>query len=122
MYSSIAHVGLIAAGILTMSSEGLTGSILQMFAHGVNAIGLFYVCFILMDRTQTNDIASLGGIRNLAPWLATTYFIVMLGSVALPLTNGFPGGVYAAFLLVQSKLGLESGSWLRGYPRRSLYV
>lgn len=97
-YSSIAHVGLIAAGILTMSSEGLTGSILQMFAHGVNAIGLFYVCSILMDRTQTNDIASLGGIRNLAPWFATIYFIVLLGSVALPLTNGFPG----EFMLLSS--------------------
>ena len=51
-YSSIAHVGLIAAGILTASTEGLTGSMLQMFAHGVNAIGLFYICAILMELQQ----------------------------------------------------------------------
>ena len=97
-YSSIAHVGLIAAGILTVSTEGLTGSMLQMFAHGVNAIGLFYICAILMERTQTNEIALLGGIRNIAPWFATTYFVVLLGSVALPLTNGFPG----EFMLLSS--------------------
>ncbi len=97
-YSSIAHVGLIAAGILTASTEGLTGSMLQMFAHGVNAIGLFYICAILMERTQTNEIAQLGGIRNIAPWFATTYFVVLLGSVALPLTNGFPG----EFMLLSS--------------------
>lgn len=97
-YSSIAHVGLIAAGILTVSTEGLMGSMLQMFAHGVNAIGLFYICAILMERTQTNEIAMLGGIRNIAPWFATTYFVVLLGSVALPLTNGFPG----EFMLLSS--------------------
>jgi NADH-quinone oxidoreductase subunit M len=97
-YSSIAHVGLIAAGILTMTPEGLNGSMLQMFAHGVNAVGLFYICAVLMDRTQTNEIAALGGIRNLAPWFATTYFVVLLGSVALPLTNGFPG----EFMLLSS--------------------
>ncbi|WP_373551736.1 NuoM family protein [Haliscomenobacter sp.] len=97
-YASIAHVGLIAAGILTVSMEGLMGSMLQMFAHGVNAIGLFYICAILMERTQTNEIAMLGGIRNIAPWFATTYFVVLLGSVALPLTNGFPG----EFMLLSS--------------------
>jgi NADH-quinone oxidoreductase subunit M len=97
-YSSIAHVGLIAAGILTMTPEGLNGSMLQMFAHGVNAVGLFYICAVLMDRTKTNEIAALGGIRNLAPWFATTYFVVLLGSVALPLTNGFPG----EFMLLSS--------------------
>jgi NADH-quinone oxidoreductase subunit M len=104
-YSSIAHVGLIAAGILTRSPEGLMGSMLQMFAHGINAIGLFYVCAILSERTQTNEISALGGIRNIAPWFATTYFVVLLGSVALPLTNGFPG----EFMLLSS---LAKQNWL----------
>ncbi|HOY16981.1 MAG TPA: NADH-quinone oxidoreductase subunit M [Haliscomenobacter sp.] len=104
-YSSIAHVGLIAAGILTMSTEGLMGSMLQMVAHGINAVGLFYICAILMERTQTNEIAALGGIRNIAPWFATTYFVVLLGSVALPLTNGFPG----EFMLLSSLFQLNWG-------------
>jgi NADH-quinone oxidoreductase subunit M len=90
-YASIAHVGLIAAGILTMSEGGLQGSLLQMLSHGINAVGLFYVCAILSERRGTNKISELGGIRKLAPWFATAYFVVLLGTVALPLTNGFVG-------------------------------
>ncbi len=104
-YASIAHVGLIAAGILTMTESGLQGSLLQMLSHGINAVGLFYVCAILSDRKGTNDIAALGGIRRLAPWFATAYFVVLLGTVALPLTNGFVG----EFLLLSA---LFQKSWV----------
>lgn len=90
-YSSIAHVGIIAAGVFSLSEQGLAGSLVQMVAHGVNAIGLFFVADILFNRTQTRELTSLGGIRTQAPQFATVFMIVMLGSVALPLTNGFIG-------------------------------
>jgi NADH-quinone oxidoreductase subunit M len=95
-YSSIAHVGLIAAGILSFNvtgggTEGLTGSIIQMFAHGVNVVGLFFIADILLKKTGTNEIGQMGGIRNVSPQFAALFLIVLLGSVALPLTNGFVG-------------------------------
>jgi NADH-quinone oxidoreductase subunit M len=76
-----------------------------MLAHGINAVGLFYVCHILQERTGTNDISALGGIRQLAPRFAAVYFIILLGTVALPLTNGFPG----EFMLLSA---LFSQNWL----------
>lgn len=95
-YSSIAHVGLIAAGILAFSpmkgnTEGITGAIVQMFSHGVNVVGLFLIADIIFSRMGTFEMAKLGGIRNVAPKFTTLFFIIMLGSVALPLTNGFVG-------------------------------
>ncbi len=90
-YSSIAHVGLISAGIFSLTVQGLQGGIMQMLAHGINVVGLFFVADILFNRTKTNEISKLGGIRNIAPWFATVFMIVMLGSVALPMTNGFIG-------------------------------
>ncbi len=90
-YSSIAHVGLISAGIFSLNLQGLQGGLMQMLAHGINVVGLFFVADILFNRTKTNEIAKLGGIRNVAPALATTFMIVLLGSVALPITNGFVG-------------------------------
>jgi NADH-quinone oxidoreductase subunit M len=95
-YSSIAHVGLISAGILsfnvhTGSTEGLTGAIVQMFAHGVNVVGLFFIADILLSKTGTREMSRLGGIRNVSPQFAAMFLIVLLGSVALPLTNGFVG-------------------------------
>ncbi len=90
-YSSIAHVGLISAGIFSMTVEGWQGAAIQMVAHGINVVGLFYIADIIASRTRTNDIASLGGIRSEAPQFALLFLIILLGSVALPLTNGFVG-------------------------------
>ena len=90
-YSSIAHVGLIAAGLFAVNEQSLQGAVIQMFAHGINVVGLFFIIDIIESRTGTRDIASLGGIINKAPKLGVLFVIIMLGSVALPLTNGFPG-------------------------------
>ncbi|MFN7313347.1 MAG: NuoM family protein [Bacteroidota bacterium] len=90
-YSSVAHVGLLSAGIFALNIEGLQGGVIQMFAHGINVVGLFFCADIIFNRTQTNNISNLGGIRNKAPLFTTLFAIIMLGSVALPLTNGFIG-------------------------------
>ena len=95
-YSSIAHVGLIAAGILSCTQQGIQGGVMQMLAHGVNVVGLFLIADILLRHTGTRDIDKLGGIRSMNGNFAVLFLIVMLGSVALPLTNGFVG----EFLLI----------------------
>lgn len=97
-YSSIAHVGLIAAGLFTMNKLGMQGAIIQMVSHGFIIVGLFYVIDIIISRTATQEIASLGGIRNVAPVFTTVFIVIMLGNVSLPLTSGFVG----EFLLINS--------------------
>ncbi|MDX5436712.1 MAG: NADH-quinone oxidoreductase subunit M, partial [Pontibacter sp.] len=88
---SIAHVGLIAAGIFTLNEQGLQGGVIQMLSHGINVVGLFFIIDIIFSRTQTREITSLGGITQNAKMLSIYFMILMLGSVALPLTNGFVG-------------------------------
>ena len=95
-YSSIAHVGLIAAGIIAFSQQGIQGALMQMVAHGVNVVALFLIADILLRQTGTREIEKLGGIRNANPFFALLFLIVLLGAVALPLTNGFVG----EFLLI----------------------
>jgi NADH-quinone oxidoreductase subunit M len=90
-YSSIAHVGLIGAGILAANQQGVQGALIQMLGHGVNVVGLFLIADILMRHTGTREIEKLGGIRNMNGQFGVLFLIVMLGSVALPLTNGFVG-------------------------------
>jgi NADH-quinone oxidoreductase subunit M len=97
-YSSIAHVGLISAGLFTLNKIGMQGAMIQMVSHGIIIVGLFYIIDIIFSRTTTQDIASLGGIRNSAPLFTTVFVVIMLGSVALPLTSGFVG----EFLLINS--------------------
>ncbi|MDI1354131.1 MAG: NADH-quinone oxidoreductase subunit M [bacterium] len=95
-YSSIAHVGLISAGILSSNQQGIQGALMQMLAHGVNVVGLFFIADILLRHTGTREIDKLGGIRNMNGNFATLFLIIVLGAVALPLTNGFVG----EFLLI----------------------
>jgi len=90
-YSSIAHVGLIAAGIFTWNVEGLQGAMIQMLNHGINVIGLFFVMDVIINRLYAKEIAGMGGIAKVAPKLAIAFLIIILGTVALPLTNGFVG-------------------------------
>jgi len=89
-YSSIAHVGLISAG--------MQGAMIQMLSHGIVVFASFYIIEIIFERTKTRDLSELGGIRNVAPKLASVFLVVMMGSVALPLTSGFVG----EFLLINS--------------------
>ncbi len=108
-YSSIAHVGLIAAGILSANQQGIQGAVMQMLAHGVNVVGLFLIADILMRHTGTREMEKLGGIRNMNGNFAVLFLIVMLGSVALPLTNGFVG----EFLLINGVY--QYGAWVAAF-------
>src|SRR5690606_3278057 len=49
-YSSLAHVGLIAAGIYTLTLDGLRGAVLQMISHGFVIVGLFFTAEIISRR------------------------------------------------------------------------
>ncbi|HVW94709.1 MAG TPA: NADH-quinone oxidoreductase subunit M [Mucilaginibacter sp.] len=97
-YSSIAHVGLIAAGIFVFTVEGLQGAMIQMLNHGINVVGMFFIWDIISRRLNTRSISDLGGIAKVAPKFAIAFLIIVLGTVALPLTNGFVG----EFLLLSS--------------------
>jgi NADH-quinone oxidoreductase subunit M len=90
-YSSIAHVGLIAAGVLVWNKAGVQGSLIQMLNHGINVVGLFFVVDMIERRMGTRSLSEMGGIAKVAPKFAALFMIVTLGSVAVPLTNGFPG-------------------------------
>jgi len=103
-YSSIAHVGLIAAGIFSLTQEGIQGAILQMINHGISVVGLFFAIDIIQQRTGTRNLDELGGLASNMPILAITFLIIIMGAVGLPLTNGFIG----EFLLLK---GIFSGSY-----------
>jgi NADH-quinone oxidoreductase subunit M len=72
------------------------GAVIQMLSHGVNVVGLFLIADILVRHTGTRDITKLGGIRSMNGQFGVLFLIIMLGAVALPLTNGFIG----EFLLI----------------------
>ena len=77
-----------------------------MLAHGINVVGMFYVVDLIYSRTKTRYLDQLGGISQSSPHFSIYFMILLLGSVALPLTNGFVG----EFLLLSSVFHYDS--WL----------
>ncbi|QKZ11957.1 NuoM family protein [Spirosoma sp. KUDC1026] len=110
-YSSFSHVGLMAAGVFSQTETGMQGALVQMLAHGINVVGMFFIADIIFSRTQTRQLDQLGGITRTTPKLTVYFMVMLLGSVALPLTNGFVG----EFLLLHGVfsynhyLGLAAG-------------
>ncbi|MHC0439763.1 complex I subunit 4 family protein [Flavobacterium sp. 3-210] len=100
-YSSLAHVGLIAAGTYTLTIDGFRGAVLQMIAHGFVVVGLFYAAEIIYRRFETRNIAELGGIRTQSPKFTSMFLILVLASVALPTTFNFVGEFTVLYSLSQ---------------------
>ncbi|UYZ57694.1 complex I subunit 4 family protein [Hymenobacter latericus] len=90
-FSSLSHVGLMIAGMFSLTAVGLQGTAVQMLAHGVNVVGMFFIADIIERRTGTRQIPELGGLTRATPLLSVTFLVILLGTVALPLTNGFVG-------------------------------
>jgi NADH-quinone oxidoreductase subunit M len=90
-YSSLAHVGLIASGLYTLTLDGLRGAVLQMIAHGFVVVGLFFAAEIIYRRFETRTIDKMGGIRIQASKFTSVFLIIVLASVALPSTFNFIG-------------------------------
>ena len=90
-YSSIAHIGLMAAALFTGNAAGMQGVVFQMFAHGINIIGLWIVVDVIEQQMGTRKFSELGGLAQKAPTLAILFTVLCFANIALPLTNSFVG-------------------------------
>ncbi|MES2799875.1 MAG: NADH-quinone oxidoreductase subunit M [Bacteroidota bacterium] len=100
-YSSLAHVGLIAAGVYSLTFDGIQGAVLQMLAHGLVVVGLFFAAEVIHRRFETRKIDEMGGIRQQAPKFTSLFMILVLASVGLPLTFNFVGEFTVLYSLSQ---------------------
>ncbi|HUR59759.1 MAG TPA: NADH-quinone oxidoreductase subunit M [Opitutaceae bacterium] len=115
-YSSINHLSYCllalfaiasASGRTAQTSEAaaaaLSGTILQMFNHGLSAAALFYCVGILESRAGgRRQLGDFGGVRATAPIFAGLCGVALFSSLGLPGLNGFVG----EFLIFRGVFGL----------------
>jgi NADH-quinone oxidoreductase subunit M len=90
-YSSIAHIGLMAAALFTTKEIALEGVMIQMFNHGINIIGLWIVIDLIEKQLGVRKISQLSGLAHKAPSLTIMLVVIAFANIALPLTNAFVG-------------------------------
>jgi NADH-quinone oxidoreductase subunit M len=91
-YSSMSHFGFIALGIFVFTSQGGTGSVVYMLAHGLSTAALFLTAgFLMMRRNGSSLISDYGGIAKVAPVLGGFLLFAAMSSLALPGLASFTG-------------------------------
>ncbi|MCO5260023.1 MAG: NADH-quinone oxidoreductase subunit M [Crocinitomicaceae bacterium] len=100
-YASVSHVGLIAAGIIVLNLDALTGAMVQIVNHALVAVGLFLAADIIERRLQTRNLPDLGGIAKQAPMFGFWFAVIIFATISIPFTSGFIG----EFFLIKGVFG-----------------
>lgn len=91
-YSSMSHFGFITLGIFVFTSQGQSGSVVYMVAHGLSTAALFLTAGFLMARFHGSSLISdYTGVNKAAPVLAGFFLVAALSSLALPGMVSFVG-------------------------------
>lgn len=88
-YSSISHCGFVLLGIGMMTQTAIMGAVLQMVSHGLMTALFFAAIGMLYERTHTRQVAQIGGLLKVMPFIATVFVIAGLCSLGLPGLSGF---------------------------------
>jgi len=83
-YSSIGHIGILLAGILSSTQWGWQGAISIIIAHGLSSSALFLLANSTYELTHTRSIFLTKGIIILFPTLTLWWFIATAANIAAP--------------------------------------
>jgi NADH-quinone oxidoreductase subunit M len=101
-YSSVAHMGIVTAGLFAMNQQGIEGALIVMLSHGFVSAALFFCVGVIYDRLHTREIDRYGGLAVNMPGYAMLFMLFTMASIGLPGTSGFVGeflglaGIYEA--------------------------
>jgi NADH-quinone oxidoreductase subunit M len=88
-YSSVSHCRFVLLGIGMLTKTAIDGAVMQMVSHGLMTALFFAVIGMIYDRTHTRQIAQLGGLMKMMPFISTAFVIAGLCSLGLPGFSGF---------------------------------
>nr|QKK36433.1 NADH dehydrogenase subunit 4 [Trioza erytreae]QKK36459.1 NADH dehydrogenase subunit 4 [Trioza erytreae] len=83
-YSSVVHMSLVLAGLLTFREMALAGTMYMMIGHGLCSSGLFCVLGLTYNRTLTRSIYLNKGILSLMPICSMWWFFFCSSNLSFP--------------------------------------
>nr|YP_010956363.1 NADH dehydrogenase subunit 4 [Synodus macrops]WMY89456.1 NADH dehydrogenase subunit 4 [Synodus macrops] len=83
-YSSVSHMGLVAAGIFIQTPWSLTGALILMIAHGLASSALFCLANTSYERTHSRTMVLARAMQMVLPLMTTWWFLASLANLALP--------------------------------------
>ena len=88
-YASVSHLSLVLFALLMLNKTAWTGAIIQSLSHGLLTALFFALIGMVYGRTHTREIAKLGGLMKILPFIGAVYVITGLAYLGLPGFSGF---------------------------------
>lgn len=92
-YSSVAHIGIVLGGLLTLTYWGVRGAYTLIIAHGLCSSGLFCLANISYERIGSRSLLINKGILNFIPSIALWWFLLCSRNIAAPPTLNLLGEI-----------------------------
>uniref|UniRef100_A0AAU7BN04 NADH-ubiquinone oxidoreductase chain 4 n=1 Tax=Leptopilina myrica (nomen nudum) TaxID=2964900 RepID=A0AAU7BN04_9HYME len=83
-YSSVVHMSLMVASLITMNLTGMLGSLMMMVSHGLCSSALFFLVNISYTRLKSRSMLLNKGLMNITPSLTLFWFILNIFNMAAP--------------------------------------
>lgn len=83
-YSSVAHMGIAIAGLITLNIWGFIGAYVLMIGHGLCSSGLFCLSNIVYERVGRRRLFINKGLLNFIPSMALFWFLLCSSNMAAP--------------------------------------
>jgi len=92
-YSSVAHIGIVLAGLITLTYWGICGSYTLIIAHGLCSSGLFCLANITYERLGSRRLLINKGLLNFMPSITLWWFLLSASNIAAPPTLNLLGEI-----------------------------
>lgn len=92
-YSSVAHIGIVLRGLITLTYWGLRGAYTLIIAHGLCSSGLFCLANLSYERLGRRSLIINKGLLNFLPRLSLWWFLLCSGNIAAPPTLNLLGEI-----------------------------
>nr|YP_010137182.1 NADH dehydrogenase subunit 4 [Paraglenea fortunei]QWM97241.1 NADH dehydrogenase subunit 4 [Paraglenea fortunei] len=102
-YSSVAHMGLVLGGVMTLNIWGFWGSLVMMLAHGLCSSGLFCLANMTYERMNSRSVYLNKGMLNLIPSVSLWWFLLSSSNMAAPPSFNLVGEI----MLINSLVGFS---------------
>lgn len=106
-YSSVAHISLVIARILSQTSVGTVGALSMSVAHGLASSGLFFGVGVIFRVSGSRLFFFNRGVIVWAPWFVIFWFVLAAFNIGVPPTFNF----WAEIFIILGTLSIFPGAW-----------
>ena len=89
-YSTIAHMGFMLLGLLSISAGGYAASMFYVTVYALMSMGAFGSIILLVSaHGESDNLSDLAGLAKRSPWFALILLVLMFSMAGVPPFAGF---------------------------------